>query len=237
MDRVEILYDFHIHSCLSPCGDDEMTPQMIVDCAIAKELDCIAITDHNISGNCASAIKYAADKDIIVLPGMELQTSEDIHVVCLFDDLQNSLDFEAYVKSTMPPMKNDASVFGNQICILPDGTSYEEEQMLLVGSGIPLYGLYELVSAHDGIAIPAHIDRESFSVGSVLGMLDPYMGFPLVEVWKDPTLANAVSIPYIQSSDAHNIDMFFDREYHSLLAEEKSVSAVFNALKTIGFKN
>lgn len=236
MGKIELLYDFHIHSCLSPCGDDEMTPQMIVDCAIAKELDCIAITDHNISGNCAAAIKYAEDKDIIVLPGMELQTSEDIHVVCLFDDLDNALDFESYVRSTMPPMKNNRSVFGNQICILPDGSTYEEEQMLLVGSGIQLYGLYELVSAYGGIAIPAHIDRDSFSVGSVLGVLDPYMGFPIVEVWKDSALADAVSVPYIQSSDAHNIDMFFDREYHSLFADEKTVSSVFNALKTMGLK-
>jgi len=236
MNNVELLYDFHIHTCLSPCGDDEMTPQMIVDCAIAKELDCIAITDHNISGNCAAAMKYAEDKDLIVLPGMELQTSEDIHVVCLFDDLYNALDFESYVKSTLPPLKNDASVFGHQTCIRPDGSTYEEEQMLLVGSGIPLYGLYELVSAHGGIAIPAHIDRESFSVGAVLGMLDPYMGFPLVEVWKDSSLADAASVPYIQSSDAHNIDMFFDREYHSISAEDKSISAVFKALKTMGIK-
>ena len=234
MQGVELLYDFHIHTCLSPCGNEEMTPQMIVDCAVAKELDCIAITDHNICGNCAAAIEYAKEQGLIVLPGMELQTSEDIHVVCLFDDLENALSFERYVRSTMPPMKNNAAVFGNQTCILPDGSTYEEEQMLLVGSGIPLYGLYPLVQSYGGLAIPAHIDRESFSVGSVLGMLDTYMGFPLVEVWKDPTLADNVSVPYIQSSDAHNIDAFFDREYHSITAEEKSVKAVFEALKNMG---
>lgn len=231
---VELCYDFHIHSCLSPCGCDEMTPQMIVDCALAKELDCIAITDHNISANCPAAIKYAEGKGLIVLPGMELQTSEDIHVVCLFEQLDNAMRFESYVRSNMPEMNNKASVFGNQICILPNGTSYEEPQMLLISSGIPLYGLYDLVASFGGIAIPAHIDRTSFSVGSVLGTLDRYMGFPLVEVWKDPVLANNAQIPYIQSSDAHNIDRLFDSEYHSLFAEEKSAKAVFSALKNMG---
>ena len=83
-------------------GANRMTPQMIVDCAIAKELDCIAITDHNICGNCLAAMKYAEDKDLIVLPGMELQTSEEIHVICLFPTIDNALKFESFVKSELP---------------------------------------------------------------------------------------------------------------------------------------
>ena len=229
----ELYYDFHIHSCLSPCGSDEMTPQMIVDCAVAKELDCIAITDHNISGNCMTAIKYAEDKDIIVLPGMELQTSEEIHVICLFPTIDKAIFFEKYVKSKLPPIKNDARYFGKHTCILPDGTTYEEEQMLMVSSDIPLYGLYSLVENYGGIAVPAHIDRTSFSVGSVLGGIDRDMGFPLVEVWKDPSLADFAGIPYIQSSDAHNIDAFFESAYHSIFAEEKSVDAIFKVLKNM----
>jgi PHP family Zn ribbon phosphoesterase len=213
-----------------------MTPQMIVDCAIAKELDCIALTDHNISGNCLSAISYAQGKDLIVLPGMELQTSEEIHVICIFPDIERAVPFESYVRSTLPPIKNDIRYFGNQTGVRPDGTTYEEEQMLAVSSDIPLYGLYPLVESYGGMAIPAHIDRTSFSIGSVLGMLDKSMGFPLVEVWKDPSLADAAGIPYIQSSDAHNIDAFFEREYHSFIADEKSADGIFRALKNIGAK-
>lgn len=230
---IALYYDFHIHTCLSPCGSDEMTPQMIVDCAIAKELDCIAITDHNICGNCLAAMKYAEDKDLIVLPGMELQTSEEIHVICLFPTIDNALKFESFVKSELPPIKNNIRYFGNQTCIRPDGTTYEEEQMLAISSGIPLYGLYPLVCSYGGIAIPAHIDRTSFSIGSVLGVLDKDMGFPLVEVWKDPSLAVSAGIPYIQSSDAHNIDAFFDREYHFFTAQDKSVNGIFTALKNM----
>ena len=230
---IELYYDFHIHSCLSPCGSDEMTPQMIVDCALAKELDCIAITDHNISGNCLTAIRYAEGKDIVVLAGMELQTAEEIHVICLFPSIDNALNFESYVRSALPPIKNDIRYFGNQTGIRPDGSTYEENQMLAVSSDIPLYGLYTLVSSYGGLAIPAHIDRTSFSIGSVLGVLDKDMGFPLVEVWKDPTLADKAGIPYIQSSDAHNIDAFFEREYHSFFAEEKSPEGIFKALEKI----
>ena len=230
----EIFYDFHIHSCLSPCGSEEMTPQMIVDCALAKELDCIAITDHNISSNCLPALKYAEDKKIIVFPGMELQTTEEIHVVCLFVGIKEACDFAEYVRTKLPPIKNNPSVFGHQTCVLLDGSTYEEEQMLLVSSDIPLYGLYKLVESFGGIAIPAHIDRTSFSISSVLGVLDKDMGFPLVEVWKDPLIADMAGIPYIQSSDAHNIDSFFDCEYHSFYAEDKTADAIFAALKQMG---
>ncbi len=234
--KTEIFYDFHIHTCLSPCGSDEMTPRMIVDCALAKELDCIAITDHNISSNCLSAIEYAEDKDIIVFPGMELQTSEEIHVVCIFKEIEDSLRFAEYVKTRLPGIDNNPDVFGHQTCVLPDESTYEEKQMLLISSDIPLYGLYGLVESYGGIAIPAHIDRTSFSVSSVLGTLDKDMGFPLVEVWRDPTLADKAGIPYIQSSDSHNIDTFFEAEYHSFYSPQKTPDAIFDSLKNMGNK-
>jgi len=226
---MELLYDMHIHSCLSPCGSDDMTPQTIVDCAVAKELDVIALTDHNTSGNCRELFNCAKESGLVVLSGMELQTSEEIHVVCLFDTLEKSYEFDKYVSERLPQMENNPKIFGNQILFGENGTS-EENRMLLVSSDISLYGLYGLLKSFGGVAIPAHIDRDSFSVKSVFGVLDKDMGFPLVEVWNDSSLADNANIPFIQSSDAHNIDAFFDREYHSLNADEKTAESVLKAL-------
>ena len=112
---MKINYDFHIHSCLSPCGDNDMTPQNIVNMAKIMGYDAIALTDHNTSRNCPAVMKVGEEVGITVIPGMDLCTAEEVHIVCLFPELQNALDFSDYVYSTLPPVKNRPSVFGDQL--------------------------------------------------------------------------------------------------------------------------
>ncbi len=229
---MDIVYDFHIHSCLSPCGDDSFTPELIVECALAKELNAIALTDHNTCRNCPAFLAAAEKAGLLALPGMELQTAEEIHVVCLFSTLADAERFEHFVELGMLPLENAPDIFGNQIIHHPDGSQSSESRMLLTSSSIPLHGLYDLVGRYGGIAIPAHIDREAFSIGGVLGGMEEYSeknrDFPTVEVYSDYSAAK--NRRWIQNSDAHGIDRFFESEYHTFPAQELSVAEIFRYL-------
>ena len=107
-------YDLHIHSCLSPCGDDEMTPANIVGMAAVKELELIAVTDHSTCKNCGAVLRLAEEYGVLAMPGMELTTAEEVHVVCLFEDLHAAMDFDEYVYSKLPDIANVEKIFGKQ---------------------------------------------------------------------------------------------------------------------------
>ena len=94
---VELSYDLHIHSCLSPCGDDDMTPGNIVGMSAIKGLDVIAVTDHNSCRNCPAVLKLAEQYGVLAIPGMELTTAEEVHAVCLFSELSAAMEFDRFV--------------------------------------------------------------------------------------------------------------------------------------------
>ena len=112
---MRLYYDFHIHSGLSPCGDNEMTPNNIVNIAKLYDLDVIALTDHNSALNCEAVMEAGKEIGLLVIPGMELCTSEEVHIVCLFPDLKSAVKFSDYIHSTLPPIRNKPTVFGEQL--------------------------------------------------------------------------------------------------------------------------
>lgn len=211
---MNLKYDFHIHSCLSPCGDNDMTPYNLVNMAKLLGYDIIALTDHNACLNCPAALKAGEEAGITVVPGMELCTSEEIHAVCLFPDLKNALEFSDYVKSTMPPVKNDASIFGEQLIMdSTDRIIGNEEILLTAASGISIDDAVKEVSRFGGAVFPAHLDRASYSVLSVLGFMYPEMGFAAAEFThkayipqyeeKHPLLKE---MKKLRNSDAHYLE-------------------------------
>ncbi len=211
---MKISYDFHIHSCLSPCGDSDMTPQNIVNMSKIMGFDAIALTDHNTARNCPAVMKIGEDVGITVIPGMELCTSEEVHVVCLFPDLEKALLFSDYVYSTLPHIKNKPSIFGEQIiCNENDEVIGTEEKLLITASGISCAKAVETVKKYGGICYPAHIDRSSFSILSNLGTIDESFGFSCAEIFdmtkekelkeKHPYLNN---LKIISDSDAHYLE-------------------------------
>ena len=204
-------YDLHIHSCLSPCGDNDMTVNNIVNMAVIKELDVIALTDHNSSKNCPSFMKAAKEAGIRAIPGMEINTSEEIHAVCLFPTLEQAMDFDAYVFSTMPPVKNRPEIFGDQIIVdendVPIGNI---DTLLITASGISYSELPDLISEYGGIFFPAHIDRSANSLLAIMGSVPEEVDFPFFELYhvglyeelmqKHPRLKGR---PWLHNSDAH----------------------------------
>ena len=211
---MKLYYDFHIHSCLSPCGDTDMTPNNIVIYAKIMGYDVIALTDHNTALNCPAVAKIAEENGITFIPGMELCTSEEVHIVCLFYTLEDALNFSEYVKSTMPPIKNKPSVFGEQlICDENDNVIGQEEILLVTASGISTEKVVKKVAEYNGICYPAHIDRSSFSILSNLGTIDEYFGFKCAEIYdilkedelnkKHPYLEK---LKILSDSDAHYLE-------------------------------
>lgn len=167
---MKLYYDLHLHSCLSPCGDNEMTPYNLVNMAKIFGYDIIALTDHNTCENCESAIKIGKEIGITVVPGMELCTAEEIHCVCLFSELEKAMQFSNFVKTQMPPIKNKEKIFGEQLLMdTEDGILGKEEILLTTAADISIDVLPAIVKQCGGVCFPAHIDRSSYSIISALG--------------------------------------------------------------------
>ena len=207
-------YDFHLHSCLSPCGDNDMTPYNLVNMARLWGLEVIALTDHNTVGNCRSAMAVGADIGLTVIPGMELCTAEEIHVVCLFPDLEKAEAFGAAVRAQLPPIKNKPGIYGEQrLMDTEDNVIGLEETLLVTASFITIDQVPGLCGQYGGFCYPAHIDRSSFSILSTLGTITTDMGFTCAEVsagGDEEALAqkhtDLQKMRLLRSSDAHYLE-------------------------------
>lgn len=209
-------FDLHLHSCLSPCGSEENTPaNLAAMCALAG-LDMVALTDHNTVGNCGAFCAAAQTCGLLALPGMELTTAEEVHVVCLLPDLPAAQAFGAYVYAHLPPMLNDTRIFGPQVRMdSGDGILGEEPRLLAGATTIGIYEVAALVETYGGAAFPAHIDRPSFSLISNLGLWDGGLGFSMAEVSHacPPDFCNRPDlkeVPTITASDAHYLHQIAD---------------------------
>ncbi len=235
---MKVYYDLHLHSCLSPCGDDDMTPWNTVNMAKLMGLELIAITDHNSCANCRSAMKVGEKIGITVVPGMELCTSEEVHCICLFDDIDKAEEFSDFVKSTMPLVKNREEIFGTQLIRDDaDGILGKEEILLTVASGISIDNLPDIINDYGGVCYPAHIDRESYSILSSLGDFPPELEVAACELTPKADESfyseNYKSISgkrLIRSSDAHYLTDMRESEF-SLELEENSAKALIRYLK------
>lgn len=237
---IPLSYDLHIHSCLSPCGDEDMTPANIAGMAAVKELDVIALTDHNTSRNCAPFLKMAEAYGLVGLPGMELTTNEDVHVVCLFPDLYAAMDFDTYVYNRMFKIANKEHIFGAQLLYNEnDEIIGKEPNLLITNAAINFEDVFDLTKERGGIMIPAHIDKSANSLISNLGFVPPDSQFlcaELKDLNKLPELKK--SNPYlnycniITNSDAHCLEHINERE-NFLQAKSRSVSDILHALKCL----
>ncbi len=178
-----ILADLHIHTVLSACAEVEMIPPLIVRRACRLGLGLIAVTDHNACANAEAVIRAAEGTGLAVLPGMELQTREEVHLLCLFDTVEQSLAWQAEVWSLLPPLENREEFFGPQYVVDAEGQWVRTEGRLLAASAdIALEQAIARVHALGGLAIPAHVDRPSFSLLANLGMVPANLGADALEV-------------------------------------------------------
>lgn len=234
---MNLTYDLHIHSCLSPCGDDDMTPANIAGMAALKGLEVIALTDHNTCRNCPAFMAAAAEYGVLAVPGMEINTSEEVHAVCLFPTLETALDFDAYVYKKLIKFPNNEAIFGKQqIYDEQDQVCGSEPNLLINATQLSFDGLWELVLSYGGVMFPAHVDKTANSLIANLGFIPPDSRFTTAEV-KDLKKLHQLrrDHPYLEqcriisNSDAHYLEHINEPEL-TLSVEERTAAAVVGAL-------
>jgi len=193
-----------------------MIPPLIVQEALEHGITLIAITDHNASANIAAVQTAAQGTALNVLPGMELQTQEEVHVLCLFETLTTLLAWQTIVDQHMPDLKNDPDLFGEQFVVDPTGDFIRrEERLLLTSSTITIDHAFEQVHAMGGLVIPAHVDRKAFGLLANLGFVSPSWPVEVLELSRHLPPAEAAQrypqlagYQFIQSGDVHRLDEF-----------------------------
>lgn len=235
---MRLAYDLHIHTALSPCSNSDMTPNNIVNMSLIKELDIIAITDHNSIANCKPCIEVAENKDIVVIPGMELQTKEEAHIICLFPSLEKANSFEEFVKSKQAATVNTPQIFGHQwIFDKEDRIIGEEEKMLITSINISIKEVFRFIQELGGLAFPAHVDRPTYSIISNLGFIPKNLPIGVVEISKDCNMTKILSThpelksyKIITNSDAHYLHDISERK-NFIEVKEKNIEGILQALK------
>ncbi len=238
-------YDFHIHSCLSPCADNDMTPANIAGMATLAGLDIVALTDHNTTKNCPAFFEAAKAAGIIPIAGMELTTAEDIHVVCLFEHLEQAMSFNEAVNSKRVLFENRTDIFGDQfITDSQDNIIGTEPYLLSNATLLPIEDAYDLVMQYDGICYPAHIDRDANGVITTLGTFPDSPAYKHAElhdlekadeyISRYPILKNLM---LLSGSDAHYLWDIRDKSVYFELDDEPYSSSLvrkrlFEALRS-----
>jgi len=232
--------DLHIHSALSPCADKDMTPNNIVNMALVKGLDIIALTDHNSGANLEAADKCAKSSGLLLVPGMEVETSEEVHLICLLPNLKFAAELNHHIFHSLPDMKNREDIFGKQIILDEnDKITGEEKRMLITATCLSVNDIFLLVKQLNGVVLPAHVDRPSNSMISNLGMIPEDLDIKYLEISRncDEYAFRALkpeleSYRLIKSSDAHYLGDLLERE--SLLdLKERSAEAVIDKLNQV----
>lgn len=210
-------YDFHIHSALSPCADEDMTPNNIVNMARLKGLSMIAVTDHNSCGNLRAVMQVAAN-DPLVLPGIEIETAEEVHILGYFPSLEQAEAMEKVVKEHLPFIPNRPEIFGRQLYMDADDTvTGEEEGLLVTATTLGVADVFSMVQNLGGVAVPAHIDRGSYSILSNLGFLPPELAIRTVEITAKSRARleeRYKSLTILTSSDAHYLGDIAEMEQY-----------------------
>ena len=238
-------YDFHVHSCLSPCGDADNTPNNIAGMAYLNGINIMALTDHNTSRNCPAFFAAARRYGLVPVAGMELTTSEDIHAVCLFERLEDALAFNDEVDTRRVRIKNREDIFGEQLILDEnDNVMGREEDLLINATTIALDEAPILAAKYGGSCYPAHIDKQANGAIEILGDFPHYAGFRIAEMHDRKKIQTYVETYGLQgmrimvSSDAHYLHQlregdendWFDLD-DNLEGEEQVLSKLFEDLR------
>jgi len=202
--------DLHIHTVLSPCGSLEMSPERIVDEALAKGLSIIAITDHNSTKQCKAVIEVGKGRGLMVIGGVEVNTREEIHCIALFENIEALDKFQTYLDEYLPNIPNNPDKFGHQVWVnREEEIEGVEERLLLSGLDQSIDDVEQKVHSLKGLFIPAHVDRPMYGIFAMLGFIPDSLKCDALEVScnADESFFEMTKIkekyPIVKSSDAH----------------------------------
>lgn len=227
--------DLHVHTCLSPCTELDMSPKRILTAAQDSALDILAICDHNSSENSMAVIEAARKTNIHVIPGMEVTSTEEIHILALFENTADVHEFQEFIYRNLPG-KNDEDTFGKQVIVNDKEELLGFSDRLLIGATtIPIEDIIRLIHSLRGTAIASHIDRDSFSIFSQLGFIPENLRLDALEISSKMTITEAKkrypqNYPIISSSDAH-YPSDIGKSFTSFLLKDSTLTEIKKALK------
>jgi len=243
-----LLADFHNHSCLSPCGSLDLSPRVLVNLAATRGVNVLALTDHNSSLNCPAFAKVCLERGILPLFGMEANTQEEIHFLCLFTNLEASLSFSEYVYSILLPIHNIPEKTGDQVYVDEEDNILGEVENYLVNTiELNTDNIAAKVAEYGGIVIPAHVERPAFSMTSQLGVVVKG-DWAALECTRLPPefngeLLDTLGYPLLTSSDAHypehvarrpfQLDISIDELAPNGLSGEADINALKRAIEKL----
>jgi len=203
--------DLHVHTCLSPCGDDLATPKAIVQVALERGLGIIGISDHNSAENVKAAIAAAGSLPLTVLPGMEVSSVEEVHLLSFFADLETALRAQEFVYGHLQPGENNELLFGYQYIVDEEDYVLGESKRLLIGStDLSVDQIVSAVHGLEGVCIASHVDRDRYGLLYQLGFIPETLALDAVEITSDMTVSEVeekfgvkIELPVIYSSDSH----------------------------------
>lgn len=218
--------ELHVHSVLSPCAEVEMIPPLIISTAAELGIDLLAITDHNASANAEAVIEAARGSRITVLPGMELQTLEEVHLLCLFDNLEQLSAWQQVVDQALPPLMNNPEFFGEQFVVDSTGDFIRrDERLLLTSTSLTLEQACQQVLAMGGMVIPAHVNRKAHGLIPTLGFVPAGLPVDALEISRHLRLEQAcqelpqvTGYPLVQNGDVHRLEEFLGANRFSMEA-------------------
>lgn len=226
-------YDLHIHSCLSPCADEDMTPQNICAMARLKGLQMIAVADHQSAGNLPALDACARQEGLLLMPALEVCTREEVHLLAYFGDVEAALVMGAWCRELLPGILNRPDFFGRQVYRdAEDNELGEEPLLLLMALDAGLTEVVRKVRTLGGVPVPAHINRGSNGLLTALGFIPEEDGFTALETDRRlPLMADVSAYRVLHSSDAHNLGDIAEQG-QVLPAED-----VIGALRWLGGQN
>ncbi len=211
---VEFIADLHIHTCLSPCAELSMTPLGIVEKAASLGINIIAVCDHNSAENVSVTRDLALKKGIVVIPGMEINTSEEVHVLALFGDIEDVFKMQGVIYENLQPGENDEDIIGMQVVVNEvDEVLYFNKKLLIGAANLTVEKVVDIIHGLNGLAVASHIDREGYGIIGRLGFIPAELRFDALEISRRTSSEEAGTkfasyrhMPWISSSDAHRIE-------------------------------
>jgi len=236
-DRRPYLTELHLHTVASPCAELEMLPPLIVERALEIGLQLLAVTDHHCAENVQAVIDAAQGSKLRVLPGMEVQTREEAHLVALFDQVEQALAWQEVVYEYLPLMANEPKVLGSQLVVDGEGEFLRfNERLLLASTDLSVEQVVAGIHQLGGLAIAAHIDRQAYSLLTNLGFIPPDLPLDAVELSRhvEPSAwllrhGSGIAWPVVCSSDAHRLGEI--RPAMRLWMDEPTVAGIKQALQ------
>lgn len=232
-EHMKLAADLHIHSCLSPCAEEVMTPNNIVNMAFIKQLGVIAVTDHNSAKNLPAVATVAKQRGLVLLPGLEVQSREEVHLLCYFESVEAAVQFGDEIYEFLPNIPNRPDIFGSQqIMDANDEVTGTEPKLLIQSLRLGIEQVVMRVQEQGGLVVPAHINKNANSILYSLGFIPPGLGFPTLEVSRTAPIPAVDLSMYrvVYTSDAHDIYAILEPEQY-IEVETCSAHGVLRSMK------